>query len=245
MPKIAPKDRLIVALDFDNADHALALVTQLNGAAAFFKVGYELFLSAGWDVVREISRQGNNVFLDLKMDDIEATIESAVRRVADLGLVQFLTIYGGRATAEAARLGKGDADLKILQITLLTSMNAGDLAELKLVGPDDSYKFRDSAQYVRWRAEQAKRHGADGVISSGENAKMLRETFGPEFLVVCPGIRPAGNATQEHKRPCTPHDAVRDGADYIVVGRPIRDDKNPHDAATRISDEIESGLAAR
>ena len=128
--EVAAKDRLIVALDFSDMDEALKLVDRLDGTVSFFKVGYELFLSVGWPVIEKLHDKGLEVFLDLKMDDVEATIESSIRSIADRKLAHFLTVHGNRATAKAARRGKTGSDLKILQITLLTSLDGTDLHDL-------------------------------------------------------------------------------------------------------------------
>lgn len=244
--EVAAKDRLIVALDFSDMDEALKLVDRLDGTVSFFKVGYELFLSAGWPVIEKLHDKGLEIFLDLKMDDVEATIESSVRSIADKKLAHFLTVHGNRATAKAARRGKTGSDLKILQITLLTSLDGTDLHDLMLVGVGDRYKFESESDYVKWRAGQSLENGCDGLIASGQNAKMLRDTFpDKEFVLVCPGIRPKEDASDDHKRPCTPRDAIRDGADYIVVGRPIRNADDPKAKVERIIEEIQAGLDDR
>ena len=243
---LAAKDRLIVALDFSDIEEAHKLVEQLAGTVSFFKVGYELFLSAGWPIIEALSNNDLNVFLDLKMDDVEATIENAVRSIANRNLVDFLTVHGSGGTAEAAKRGKTGSDLKILQITLLTSLDGSDLKDLMLVGAGDRYRFRSESEYVEWRARQSLEHGCDGLIASGQNARMLRESFPDrEFTLVCPGIRPKEDVTDDHKRPCTPHDAIRDSADYIVVGRPIRNAGDPKAKAEGIIEEIQAGLDDR
>lgn len=237
------KDRLIVALDFDSGRDALGLVRTLEGAATFFKVGYELFVSAGPAIVQELCEAGNRVFLDLKMNDVDETIIRSVRKVAGYDGVEFLTIYGTAATVEAAVKGKGESALKLLQVTLLTSMGASDLEEMLLLGPDRRFQTVD--EYVLWRAEEALARGCDGLISSGENAAMLRERFGAGPVLVCPGIRPGGTGTDEHKRATTPAQAISAGADYLVVGRPIRDAAEPRVQAEAIIEEIGVALEAR
>lgn len=242
----AAKDRVIVALDFSDPDEALKLVEQLEGTVSFFKVGYELFLSAGWPIIEELHDNGLQVFLDLKMDDVEATIEKSVRSIASKNLVSFLTVHGSGATAKAAELGKAGTELKILQITLLTSLNATDLQDLMLVGAGDRFRFKSDSEYVKWRAEQSLKYGCDGLIASGLNAKMLRDSFPKrEFTLVCPGIRPEEDLTDEHKRPCTPYQAISDGADYIVVGRPIRNAGDPKAKAERIVEDIQAAMDDR
>ena len=237
------KDRLIVALDFDSGRDALDLVRTLDGAATFFKVGYELFVSEGPAIVRELIDAGNRVFLDLKMNDVDETIIRSVRKVAQYGGVEFLTIYGTAATVAAAVKGKGDSPLKLLQVTLLTSMGPKDLEEMLLLGPDKRFQTVD--EYVLWRAEEALARGCHGLISSGENVAMLRERFGTDPVLVCPGIRPGGTGTDEHKRATTPGKAICAGADYLVIGRPIRDAAEPRTQARAIVEEIEAALEAK
>lgn len=235
---MTPKDRLIVALDVSTREDALRFVDALGDAVSFVKVGYELFISQGWPIVEEMSRRGLSVFLDLKMDDIPETITRSVGHIATHPAVRLLTIHGGAKTASAARAGKGDSRLKLLQVTLLTSLGEDDLRAMFLVG--DGWKFASVRDYVAWRAETALAHGADGLIASGREAAMLRERCGSEFTLVCPGIRPSGDEVGDHKRAMTPGEAVRAGATHIVVGRPIRDAADPRAKAARIIDEIAS-----
>ncbi len=242
---IPARERLIVALDFNNKEAALKLVDQLGGVVSFFKVGYELFLSEGWDLIQRLSERNLKVFLDLKMDDVEETITKAVRHVATRP-VEFLTVFGSGATAEAAKAGKQDSNLKILQITVLTSLGETDLSDLMLVGADQKrFKFKSVSEYVEYRAGRSLKHGCDGLIASGQNAKRLREKLGSGFILVCPGIRPGDDSTDDHKRASTPYQAIADGADYIVVGRPIRNAPNPKTKAEGIIAEIEKALQDR
>jgi len=236
--RLTAEDRLIVALDFPNAKDALELVHKLEGAVSFFKVGLELFVATGLAVVQELKSRGLNVFLDVKMDDVEETIERAVRQAAGLK-VQFLTIHGNGATADAAVRGRGDSALKIFQITVLTSLDEQDLRDLGVVGPKGRAKFQSLQDYVEWRATQSLAHHCDGLITSGQNVGRLRELFVDKHpILVCPGIRPSGTTDDDHKRPSTPYNAIMNGADYLVVGRPIRNAVSPRDSAQRIIDEI-------
>jgi orotidine-5'-phosphate decarboxylase len=235
---LTPKDRLIVALDVSTRDDALRLVDALRDSVSFVKVGYELFISQGWPIVDEMSRRGLGVFLDLKMDDIPETITRTVRHIASNPAVRLLTIHGGAKTAAAAREGKGSGPLQILQVTLLTSLGEDDLRAMFLLG--DGWKFKTVQDYVAWRAQTALANGADGLIASGREAAMLRDRCGGDFTLVCPGIRPAGKAAADHKRPMTPGEAIAAGATHIVVGRPIRDAVDPRAAAQQIIDEIAS-----
>lgn len=240
---LAPADRLIVALDFHEKSGALRLVDALSGAATFYKVGYELFIAEGWPIVDELCARGHSVFLDLKMDDIPETITRAVRHIATKPGIRLLTIHGGAKTAAAAKAGKGDTALKLLQVTLLTSLAEADLRQMRLVG--DGLGFASVPDYVVWRAETALANGADGLIASGQEAAMLRGRCGAGFTLVCPGIRPAGDALGDQKRAVTPADAIAAGADHIVVGRPIRDAADPREKAKRVIEEIEEGLSRR
>ena len=162
--EITAQDRLIVALDYSNGDEALELVNQLEGTVSFFKVGYELFLSAGWSIIKKLRDKDLRVMLDLKMDDVEETIERSVRSIASREEASFLTVHGNGATARAAKRGKGEYDLKILQITLLTSLDVTDLRDLMLVGADSNrYKFQDESGYVLYRAGESLKNGCDGL----------------------------------------------------------------------------------
>lgn len=244
--EVAAQERLIVALDYSDHNEALGLVEKLEGTVSFFKVGYELFLSAGWPIIVKLRAKDLRVMLDLKMDDVEETIERSVRSIARREEASFLTVHGNGATARAAERGKGDHDLKILQITLLTSLDVTDLRELMLVGPDPNrYRFQSEPDYVKYRAGESLKYGCDGLIASGLNAKMLRDSFGKEFTLVCPGIRPKEDVTDDHKRPCAPYQAIIDGADYIVVGRPIRNAADPKAKAERIIEDIQEAMDDR
>jgi orotidine-5'-phosphate decarboxylase len=233
---MTPKDRLIVALDVSTREAASRLADALGDSISFVKVGYELFISQGWPIVDELSSRGLKVFLDLKLDDIPETITRTVRHIASHPGVRLLTIYGGARTAEAAREGKGNAPLTILQVTLLTSLGEDDLCGMFLVG--DGWRFPTVRDYVMWRAETALAHGADGLIASGQEAAMLRERLGGKFTLVCPGIRPAGAGVSDHKRAMTPREAIGAGATHIVVGRPIRDASDPRATAEQIIEDI-------
>ena len=235
-----PRDRLIVALDVPTRDEALGLIDQLDGTVSFFKVGFQLLLAEGMGFVRELVDRDKRVFLDLKMDDVDETIVQGVREISRVQ-VHFLTIHGNGATARAASTGRGDADFpKILSLTLLSSLDQEDLVDLQLVGREGkSTNLRD---YVLWRGEQAIEAGCDGLIASGDSIAHLRRKLGDQPIIVSPGIRPEGTPTDDHKRSITPRNAIRDGADYLVVGRPIRNAANPGDMARAIVDEIEQGL---
>ena len=234
-----PAERLIVALDVDDRESALRLVDRLGDAVGFYKVGWQLFIGAGVPFVRELGDRGKKVFLDLKIDDIEATVERAVANLGDRA--EFLTLHGTGATVCAARAGRGRrGSPRFLMVTALSSTDTTDLRNF-FANPElgiDDYAVR--------KAEAALDAGCDGLIASGRSVRRLRETFPErEFVIVVPGIRPGGKGSDDHKRTLTPGEAIRDGADYLVVGRPVRDSADPAAAAARIIDEIGAGAAAR
>ena len=234
-PKPKTADRLIVALDVDTTKKALDIIEDLNGLVSFFKVGYQLFIAEGLTFVRRLIERNNRVFLDLKMDDVEETIRRAVANIA-ASEVEFLTIHGSGATVRAARDGRGAREKpKLLSVTLLSSLDANDLKDL----------FADSKltveSYVKWRAKQAIDNGCEGLIASGETIGMLRKLY-PSAIIVAPGIRPADSSRDDHKRALSPDDAIRAGADYLVVGRPIRNSSNPRNAAEKIIEEMEQAF---
>ena len=234
-PKPKTADRLIVALDVDTTKKALDIIEYLNGLVSFFKVGYQLFIAEGLTFVRRLIEGNNRVFLDLKMDDVDETIRRAVANIAATR-VEFLTIHGSGATVRAARDGRGAREKpKLLSVTLLSSLDANDLKDL----------FADSKltveSYVKWRAKQAIDNGCEGLIASGETIGMLRKLY-PSAIIVAPGIRPADSSRDDHKRALSPDDAIRAGADYLVVGRPIRNSSNPRNAAEKIIEEMEQAF---
>lgn len=219
-------DRLIVALDVPTASEARALVARLGNAVAFYKIGHELLFDGGLDLARELKGQGKRVFLDMKLLDISNTMERSVANAARLG-VDFLTIHGHDSkSVQAAVGGKGDSGLKLLAVTVLTNLSAEDVAEQGIA--------RLPAELVLHRARLALACGCDGVIASGEEAALIRAQSGPAFLIVTPGIRPAGAALADQTRVVTPQAAVRAGANHIVVGRPITQASDPKAAANAI-----------
>ena len=234
-----PSDRLIVALDVDGRGPALRLVDRLGGAVSFYKVGWQLFIGAGFPLVRELGERGKKVFLDLKMDDIEATVRAAVGNLRES--VDFLTIHGTAATVRAARAGRADrAHPRFLMVTALSSIDTGDVRNT-FANP-----ALDIDDYATAKAADALDAGCDGLIASGTSIRRLRSAFPDrDFVVVAPGIRPEGEGTDDHKRSLTPTEAVRDGADYLVVGRPIRNAPDPVARAARVADGIARGLALR
>ncbi|MCC6156933.1 MAG: orotidine-5'-phosphate decarboxylase [Deltaproteobacteria bacterium] len=229
-------DRLIVALDFSSADSAKTLVDQLDGVVSFFKVGLELHLVGGTEMVNWLLARGKRVFLDLKYNDIEETVERTVRQAAKLG-ISFLTVHGGGKIVQAAVNGRGDADLKILIVTVLTSLDNDDMRDLGFACTVDDL--------VLARAKRAAELGCDGVIASGREARTIREQVGGQIVIVTPGIRQSDGSMDDHKRHVDARTAICEGANYIVVGRPIRNAANPRAAAEEFVRQIQAGLDGR
>ena len=232
---IEPRERLIVALDVPAPDAARALAERLGDAACFYKVGLELLTSGGsFELVQWLAARGHRIFTDFKFFDIPETVRRAVANLRGRG-VTFATVHGSRPIMEAAASAKGD--VRILAVTLLTSMGPEELKEMGYGGTVE--------QLVLARARGALESGCDGVIASGLEARMLKAEFGDRLLVVTPGIRPAAQASaDDQKRTVDVAQAFRNGADYIVVGRPIRDAADPWTAAQSIQRTIAATLAA-
>lgn len=229
---IPSRERLIFALDVPDLGAAKSLVTRLADSVAFYKIGLELATSPHYfELLRWLLEHDKKVFTDLKLYDIPATVAASVRQISKTG-ASFLTVHGDRAIMEAAAGAKGD-HLKILVVTVLTSIAPRDLAEMGIgLGVEE---------LALLRARQAVAAGCDGVIASGLEAETLRRALGAAPLVVTPGIRPADGArNDDQRRVVTPTLAFRSGADYIVVGRPIRDAADPYQAAAAIQTEIAS-----
>lgn len=220
---------IIVALDFDSASEARQLVERLGGHISFYKVGLELYTAAGMQFVRELTAQGKDVFLDLKLYDIGETVKRAVARIAASG-VRFTTVHGSRAVMRAAAEGKGGSELKLLAVTVLTSFDQDDLADLGY-----SCSVQD---LVALRVRKAMEAGIDGIVCSPLEAAMVREIAGPSAILVTPGVRSAGAGKGDQKRVATPAEALANGADYLVVGRQITRAEDPAAEAKRIFAEI-------
>jgi orotidine-5'-phosphate decarboxylase len=242
-PVIPDRERLIVALDVPSLVEARRYVQELEGIVWFYKIGLELFLAVNAGFIEELRARNCRIFLDLKMNDIDETVRRAVSLAADLG-VDFLTILGNHATAHAAVLGRDDRPMKILTVPLLSSWGEKDLQELGLlsVGVGEPTRFHSLDDYVLWRSDMAMAQGCDGLIASGKFVGILRHRFGANALIVSPGVRPAGQKAHEHQRSLTPSEAIQAGADYLVVGRPVRDAANRRNAAQGIQDEIAAAL---
>lgn len=228
------RERLIVALDVPKADAARALVDRLAGHVGLFKVGSQIFTAAGPELVCEIVGRGERVFLDLKFHDIPNTVAGAVASASRLG-VSLVDVHGlgGRAMMEAAVGALPAMGIRLLAITILTSHGEDTLGEIGVNG--------SMAESVRRLAQLAKEAGADGVVSSPHEVAIVRAACGSDFLIVTPGIRPAGAATFDQARAATPAAALAAGADYLVVGRPITEAADPAAAADAIVREMESG----
>jgi orotidine-5'-phosphate decarboxylase len=227
--RIPREERLIVALDLADAAQAKDLVQRLGDSVRFYKVGLELFMAGGvFELIQWLTGRGNKVFADLKFFDIPETVAAAVRGLRNRG-VTFATVHGNQAMLEAAGQAKGE--LKILAVTVLTSLDQGDL---------DDLGFRcDIEKLVLSRARRALEAGCDGVISSGVEASALKRELGERLLVVTPGIRPVQNRpSDDQKRTVDVAQAFANGADYIVVGRPIRQAPDPRAAAQAIQATI-------
>lgn len=224
------RDRLIVALDVPDAEAARALVRRLGDAVTFYKVGLELVMRDGLGLVRELAGQGHKVFLDMKLLDISNTVERATRNAAASGAT-FLTIHAHDSkTMQAAAAGRAGTALKVLGVTVLTSLDARDLAEQGLSEEPETVVLR--------RAKAAKAAGIDGVVASGQEAGLIRAAVGAGFAIVTPGIRFADNAAGDQARVTTPQTAIAEGADYLVVGRPITAAADPKAAAERFVSAI-------
>ena len=227
-------DRLIVALDVPNALAGLELAEKLGDAVGFYKIGLGMLTGGGLALAQELKDQhGKRIFLDMKLFDIGATVESAVRGIAQFDL-DFLTVHGDPHVVRAAKEGAAGKDLKILGVTILTSLDRADL-DAGLIVPGDV------AEIVTTRAARAFEAGADGVIASPREAALIRALPQAEGkLIVTPGVRPAGSAAGDQKRIETPASAIAAGADHLVVGRPIWQAADPRAAAQAIVDEIRS-----
>jgi orotidine-5'-phosphate decarboxylase len=228
---LAPRDRLIVALDIPDVGVARRLVERIGERVVFYKVGMELAYGGGLAFVSELAAAGKQVFLDLKLHDIPNTVERATAQAARLG-ARFLTVHAYPQTMRAALAGAKGSGLQILAVTVLTSYDDADLF-------DACYRF-GVVETARRRAEQAQELGVDGLVASPAEAAMLRQAVGGAMLLVTPGVRPAGAAAGDQKRVAAPAEAIRNGADYLVVGRPVTEAGDPRAAAEAIVAEIAS-----
>jgi orotidine-5'-phosphate decarboxylase len=220
---------LIIALDFESGDHARALVEELGDAVSFYKVGMELYAAEGIPFVQELIGGGKEVFLDLKLYDIGETVKRAVARVAETG-VRFLTVHGSGAIMKAAVAGRAEAPLQLLAVTVLTSFDQQDLADL-------GYPC-EVADLVDLRVRKAMAAGIDGMVCSPLDAARVRAITGPEKVLVTPGVRSRSAEVGDQKRVATPAEAIGAGANYLVIGRQVTRAASPIEEVRRILAEI-------
>lgn len=229
---INDRERLIFALDVASLEEARGLISKLGNSVEFYKLGLEIFLSGHYfELLAELKGQGKKVFADLKLFDIPATVAAAVRQLARHE-INFCTVHGNDSMLKAAAEAKGN--MQILAVTALTSLDQGDL--------DDLGFQCDARTLVLSRAKRALALGCDGVVSSGLEVAALRKHTDSHLITVCPGIRPLHN-DDDQQRVMTPYQAIRDGADYLVVGRPIRAADDPASTAEAIQQDIARALA--
>jgi orotidine-5'-phosphate decarboxylase len=233
MSKAPARDRLIVALDLSDTAAAEQAVKTLGDSVTFYKIGYELGFAGGLALAERLAGDGKKIFLDFKLHDIGNTVARGVASLGSIGAT-FLTVHAYPQTMRAAVEGRGDADVKLLAVTALTSYDDADAAEAGY-----AFAIRD---LVRLRAEQARTIGLDGIVCSAAETALVRDVAGPSMTIVTPGIRPAGSAAGDQKRTLTPTEAISAGVDYLVVGRPVIAAKDPKAAAESIVAEIEAAL---
>lgn len=240
MPQLSDKnipvnERLIVALDMDNVQEAADLVTSLGDTVSFYKLGLSLIFDNGyWELFGWLVKEGKKAFADIKVYDIPETVEASVRKLVGRG-ASFVTVHAHENMIRAAVKGRGEhPELKILAVTVLTSLDSGDLREM-------GFPQLDVKELVLDRAKRMLKAGCDGVISSGLEVSSLRLEYGENFLIVVPGIRPVDNTRErrdDQKRIVDVEMAFKNGADYVVVGRPIRETADPRTAAADFQSRI-------
>ena len=227
-------DPLIFALDFESAREADSLVNTLGDSAGFYKVGMELYAAAGMDYVRSLKERGKRVFLDLKYYDIGETVKRAVSVAAKSGAT-FLTVHAVGQVMRAALEGRGDSGMKLLAVTVLTSLDDEDLKDM---GHNSTV-----SELVAMRVAQAREIGIDGLVASPLEARSIRQLAGPSAILVTPGVRSRGAAAGDQKRVATPAEAIRDGANYLVIGRQVTRAADPAAALAAIRSEISADAA--
>ncbi|KDP93147.1 MAG: orotidine-5'-phosphate decarboxylase [Alphaproteobacteria bacterium] len=232
-PNRGPDERIICALDVPTIAEAAALVARVQDAVGFYKIGLQLFAAGGMDLARDLKTEGRKVFLDWKLHDIGATVEKAAANLADAGC-DLLTVHARPQVMAAAARGVAGSGLKVLGVTVLTSLTAEDLAA-------DDHSL-SPADLVERRVRQALEAGIDGVVSSPHEAARVREIAveagRPDFLIVTPGVRPAGSALDDQARAATPEAALQAGATHLVIGRPITAAADPRAAALAVAESI-------
>ena len=236
-----PKDYIVFPLDVPNFDEAMKYVTLLKDHVGLFKVGLELFISQGPSILKAINETAaNKIFLDLKLHDIPATVTRAFMAASRYS-PEFVTVHCDQGEGILKTVAENNpGNTKILAITVLTSLNRDNLMKL---GYNKKY-IEDLSALVLLKARMAKEAGCHGIVCSGHEVAMVKKALGEDLIAITPGIRPAWTILEQddQKRIVTPEAAVRDGADFIVIGRPIRDAKDPADAAKKVADEIASAL---
>jgi len=228
---------LIIALDVDSAGEALSLIDRIGPAAEFYKIGMELYAAAGMSLVKKIAASGRKVFLDLKLYDIGETVKRATRQICSSGAPTFLTVHGSRSVMQAAVEGRGDTATKLLAVTVLTSFDQDDLADLGYAPP--------ISDLVDLRVKKARESGIDGIVCSPLEVKRVRTLAGADMKLITPGVRSAGADKGDQKRVATPAEALRDGADYLVIGRQVTRATDPRSACKQILSEIAVPLSAK
>lgn len=223
---------LIIALDVEKPAEALRLVEQIGPAADFYKVGMELYAAAGMEIVAQIAAFNKKIFLDLKLYDIAETVKRATRQICRDNAVTFLTVHGSRAVMNAAVEGRDNSQTKLLAVTVLTSFDEEDLRDLGYPVP--------VSDLIELRVRKAVESGIDGIVCSALDLNRVRAAGGPNLIAVTPGVRSAGTASGGQKRIATPAEAIRNGADYLVIGRQVTRDPDPRVACERILSEIAS-----
>ena len=227
---------LIIALDVDSAEEAFRLIDKIGPAADFYKVGMELYAAAGMSLVKEIAAGGRKVFLDLKLYDIGETVKRATRQICARATPTFLTVHGSRSVMQAAVEGRGNTATKLLAVTVLTSFDQDDLADLGYATP--------IADLIDLRVKKARESGIDGIVCSPLEVKRVRTLAGSDMKLITPGVRSAGADKGDQKRVATPAEALRDGADYLVIGRQVTRAADPRSACEQILSEIAAPVSA-
>ena len=231
MTILTPKDRLIIPLDVPTVADARSMVERIGDTAGFYKIGHQLAFAGGLEFANELLQDGKQVFLDMKLLDIDNTVAKGIENIVKLG-VQMTTIHAYPKAMKAAVEAARGSDLCILGVTVLTSMDDGDLADAGYHG--------DAESLVLKRAKQAAEADMGGIVASAKEAKQIREIVGPDMAIVTPGIRPVGSDAGDQKRIMTPADAIASGSSHLVVGRPITAAPDPKSAAQAVLDEIAS-----
>ena len=221
---------IIIALDVDSTTEALGLIEKIGPAAEFYKVGMELYATGGMDFVRHVTQLGKNVFLDLKLYDIGETVKRATKQICVTASPTFLTVHGSRTVMKAAAEGRGNSSTQLLAVTVLTSFDQDDLADLGYTVP--------ISDLVELRVRKALESGMDGIVCSPLEVARVRAVGGPNLKLITPGVRSAGTAKGDQKRVATPLEAIENGADYLVIGRQVTRAQDPRRACEEILEEV-------